>query len=204
MILKKMDRDNLLKIFNEIYKNVDGFSLSISERRKLNLDDKSLVYGEIKPQSFLDLLIKAQVSEKDIFYDLGSGTGKAVILAKLFFNVKKSVGIEILNSLLDVSNEIKNKFINMGFENFNDVFFVKGNFLEPHIDFSEANLVFAHSTCLTDDQLKKLETKCLLLKEGARIILITKIFSSNNFELIYHGETEFSWGYGTTRIYVKK
>jgi SAM-dependent methyltransferase len=196
-----MKDENLLKIFNDIYKDIDGFNLSISERRKLNLDDKTLVYGEIKPQTFLDLLKKANISQNDVFYDLGSGTGKAVVLAMLFFNIKKSVGIDILHSLVEAANEVKNKFIEKGFDNFKNVFFIRDDFL--NFDFSEATLIFAHSTCLNDDQIKKLEEKCLLLKPGSRIILVTKTFSSSNFEIIYKGETEFSWGVGTVSIYLK-
>merc|ERR1712110_788545 len=40
-------------------------------------------YGEISPQSFVSILCQFNVSPGQRFYDLGSGTGKTVVLAWL-------------------------------------------------------------------------------------------------------------------------
>jgi len=56
----------------------------------------SLTYGEIDFESFYEILKLTNPSKGEIMYDIGSGTGKAVIMASLFFPLSKVVGIEIL------------------------------------------------------------------------------------------------------------
>lgn len=54
-----------------------GKTLSKSERHAKNLDDdKSLIYGEVEYDSFYDVLRLIHPQHGQVFYDLGSGTGK--------------------------------------------------------------------------------------------------------------------------------
>jgi SAM-dependent methyltransferase len=197
-----LSREEKIRIFKEIYKDIDGFSLSINERKNLNINDKSFVYGEVLPESFCEILEKAQVSTQDIFYDLGSGTGKAVILAKLIFNVQKSVGIEYLESLYQASLEAYEKFkkiLNLpDFEK--GVEFIKGDLFD--IDFSLATILFINSTCFSDEQLAKISEQTLKLEKGSRLIVLTKTIPDKvNYHLEFENQFPFSWGYATVRIY---
>lgn len=197
-----MTKEEKIKIFKKLYENVDGFSLSINERKKLEIEDKSFVYGEILPESFCEILEKANINENDIFYDLGSGVGKAVILAKLIFNVKKSVGIEYLTSLFEESQKILEKFNNI-FNFDNSVEFIKGDFFQ--VDFSDGTLIFINSTCFSDQQLREIEKLSLKLKNGSRLIVLTKSLSDkDNYELLHENLYPFSWGSATVRIYERK
>ncbi|MGB9598833.1 MAG: hypothetical protein ACPLZH_03265 [Minisyncoccales bacterium] len=46
-------------IFDQLYKEINGMDISLSARKKLGLDDKSLVYGEILFDDFCKLLFKS-------------------------------------------------------------------------------------------------------------------------------------------------
>lgn len=196
-----MTKEEKLKIFKQIFQDIDGFSLSLAERRKLGIDDKSFVYGEIVPESFCEILEKAKIDKDTIFYDLGSGVGKAVILAKLIFDIKKSIGIEYLDSLYQASLNAYQKFKEIfNFEE-GSINFIKGDLFT--IPFNEGNLIFINSTCFDDNQIEKITNLSLNLKQGSKLIVLTKKINDKNFELIFENQFPFSWGMATVRIYQK-
>jgi hypothetical protein len=82
---------NLIKeeaqaLYNELFVDTSlevGKTLSKDERDKKNIHDvKSLIYGEVEFPSFYNVLRKINSKPGSIFYDLGSGTGKAVFVAR--------------------------------------------------------------------------------------------------------------------------
>jgi len=64
----------------------------------------------VTPEGFSKILKDADVKSGGNFYDLGSGTGKAVILASLFGNFAKLVGIELIENLHRASVDIFRRF----------------------------------------------------------------------------------------------
>lgn len=80
--------------FEQLYQSVDGFSLS--RQARVHHDDLDYIYGEINFISFIALLSLAKPNSETIFYDLGSGIGKAVIACALVYPVQKATGIELL------------------------------------------------------------------------------------------------------------
>jgi hypothetical protein len=76
-------------------------SLSQNERRtNQDLDiSTSLTYGEIDTSSFYKILRRLGPCTGQRFYDLGSGTARAVLQAKTVCDFKECHGIEILGSL---------------------------------------------------------------------------------------------------------
>jgi len=187
-------------IFEELYKDIDGIQISLNQRNKLNLTSKELVYGEINFDSFIDLMKKIEPKEEDIFYDMGSGTGKPCIATALVFNVKKIVGYEILSDLVETANKVLKRLIDLNIK-IPQVEFKNQNFLEA--DFSDGTIIFSHATCFEENTMKTFEEKLLSLNKGARIIIITKSLKSKDFSLIEEGEKRMSWGYATYRIYEK-
>ena len=85
------------------YTKVDGFKIAKEYRTSLRNEGKfeeteALQYGEIDCKDFA-ILLERFCSDRESFIDIGSGTGKAVMVAagaKLF---KKATGIEIVETL---------------------------------------------------------------------------------------------------------
>lgn len=110
------------KIFDDLYRSIDGFRLSYKDRREMlagsfecdlpaeefdNLDDHTLTYGETEFNGFRELLISAGAVDGQIFYDLGSGVGKGMIAAALSgICFVKVIGIEILPSLIQCCRDV--------------------------------------------------------------------------------------------------
>ena len=106
------------------------------------------------------MLILAELKPGETLYDLGSGDGRAVIMAAKDFGAR-SVGVELREDL--VKRALSN-IHELGLE-------TKANILQNDIfkvDLSEADVVFLYLTTSANEKVKpKLETE---LKPGARIV----------------------------------
>lgn len=65
------------------------------------MNQTEFTYGEILFSHFIPLLDLCQPQQGEIFYDLGCGGGKPLIVASIAFPLlKRVVGIELLHFLL--------------------------------------------------------------------------------------------------------
>ncbi len=93
-----------------IYKDIRGIDICLKNSAAIEVlrhgkDDKSLTYGEVISSAFESLIfdaIRLLIGKVDqlVFYDLGSGTGKACLTAALCLPaIARSIGLEINPSL---------------------------------------------------------------------------------------------------------
>ncbi len=161
-----------------LYKKVHGKASSIWYRLLHLIQDNEFIYGEIDFLSFYTILERTSPSTQDVFYDLGSGSGKAVLSAILFFNVKKSIGVELLPPLYAQSNTQLEKAIQRFQQHdvekeylpqMERIQFINDSFL--HCDFGDADIIYVAATCLTDATWNELMSKMAGLKPGSQIIV---------------------------------
>ncbi|CAM9865234.1 unnamed protein product [Ectocarpus sp. 12 AP-2014] len=106
--LKIARRKHTLGLLKWLYSRrnaqLDGTKLSLEYRRSfVDHDTRSLTYGEVDVPDFLSILdlVKPQ---NEVFVDLGSGTGKAVLTAACGFpELLKCRGIELVQGLADAA-----------------------------------------------------------------------------------------------------
>lgn len=196
------------RILEALYKKVHAKSSSIRYRLLHLIQNKDFIYGEIDFLSFYTLLERTSPSTQDVFYDLGSGSGKAVLSAALFFNVNKSIGIELLPPLYEQSSTQLEKAIQQFQQNDDEkeylsqmehIQFINDSFL--HYDFGDADIIYVAATCLTDATWNELISKMAGLKPGSRIVVTTRMIHHERFESIYQGVELMSWGLCPVRIY---
>lgn len=187
-----------------LYKKVPAKSASRKYRLFHLIKDKAFVYGEIDFLSFYTILERTNPSSQDVFYDLGSGSGKAVLSAMVFFNVKKSIGIEWLPPLYIQSQKQLEKAMQQDIdkEPLQRVQFINDSFLD--YDFSDADILYVAATCLNDATWLALIDKMTALKPGSRIIVTTKTIQHEQFERVYQGIDLMSWGLSPVTIYIIK
>lgn len=196
---------NKMALFNKIYSTIDGFGTSKKTRQNLNLlSDKSLVYGEVDFMSFKEIIDLANPKKNDVFFDLGSGSGKAVIIAAMCFDFSACIGIELLEPLHQLSAEALKVFhenSNGDIKNIPEIKFYHQNLI--HTDLSSADLIFINATCFPVDFWNTLIKAFDQLEKGVKIIINTKKIDSHFFKEIYSGSHLMSWGMNSVRIYEK-
>lgn len=190
-----------------------GKTLSKHERDRKHLQSqKSLIYGEVIFDSFYDILRTIAPKSGSVFYDLGSGTGKAVLIARLAFDFSKCIGIEILESLheqaLTIAAEYRREYQHLLYESTvssngetltqNSVNFVCDSL--TNFNWTDGDVVFVNSTCFEDDLIKELSQIAEKLNPGAIVVTFTKGLISNKFELLERKRYKMSWGPATVFI----
>lgn len=188
----------------QLYRAISGADLSQAERKTLLNDEDAFIYGEIQFLPFFALLEKAMPRKGEVFYDLGSGIGKAVFTAALYFDFKKTVGIECLPGLNRAAHTQLQKATDylIPIEKLAPIQFVEADFL--NYDFSDANIIFINATCFSYSTWEQLVAKFKLLKSGSRLIVTTKKMPADAFEVIQQSFALMSWGVNLVRIYLKK
>ena len=151
------------------------------------------------------------------FYDLGSGTGKAVIAMSLIFRFKRLIGIEFLENLFKLSLSIKqnyDKSIGDKFESYrqsfdfdspNQIEFLQGDFLKH--SWEDASIIFANSTCFSFNLMTSIANKANKeCKSGTIIITFTKRLTalSVDWELKDGFRRIMTWGIATIYIHRRK
>lgn len=189
------------KTLQHAYKNVNPAYLSKQTRDEMNIQDDAFIYGEIDPQSLLNLIEIAKPGPNEIFYDLGSGSGRAAIAAALCFDFAEVVGIEFLPPLYLLSQnqwsmiqaEHPGKDIKLSF--------ICGDYYE--LDISAADIIFFNATACRGERWDKILAKFKELPVGSRLILTTHRIHDEMFEPLYEGLQLMSWGMNSAYVYRK-
>lgn len=193
-------------ILDTLYGDVQGYALSSSGRSRIAREaDPAFTYGEVTPEAIEYIVSQAQPKQGEVFYDLGSGTGKGVMFASFFGNFAKSIGIELLDELWSSANHTLSRFESelkphLPVEKqFQEIEFRNGDIFTQ--DISDGDVVFSHCTCFDDELMAKLTRQCETLKSGSRVITVTK--GLNSPEFIALGTTPFrmAWGDATICFY---
>lgn len=183
----------------KLYHTVDAANISQQNRHELNLQEDAYIYGEIDFLTFFLTLDKIHPKPTDKFYDLGSGSGKAVFAAALYFDLSFVCGIERLPGLVKLANEQLIKS-NSYLKNSN-VHFINTDLF--NYDFSDADIVFITATCFSYPAWEKLIDRLSLLRTGSRIIVTSKKIEHPNFKLIDQTIELMGWGLSQINIYEK-
>ncbi|MCL9683072.1 hypothetical protein MJ258_02735 [Legionella sp. EUR-108] len=190
------------QIFQQLYQPIDGFMLSNQARQKQNAIEYT--YGEIKFLPFIALLSLVKPDHKTIFYDLGSGIGKAVLACAMVYPVRKSVGVELLPELhLGACSQAEQLAMDPNYaEKAKKIEFILGSFLE--VNLNEATLVFINSTTLLGTVWESLCARINDLPQLNTVITTSKTLISNNFLVTNHTKIEMSWGVVEAYIHRRK
>jgi len=160
-------------------------------------------------KSFNQVLRKIchQMEPGKVFYDIGSGSGRAVFASRFTQDFSKCVGIELLESLHKMSNQVHAKYE----KDFQQILSSKVNktcefYLDNLLDFdwSDGDVVFANSTCFDDSLMEAIGKKASSLKPGSFLVTFTKGIKSEHFEQIEKKRYKMSWGPATVFIHRRK
>ena len=206
-----------------------GKSLSEGERttRGINRRGTALTYGEIRFEPFARALerIKTEFgglgTDGGAFYDLGSGTGKAVFAAALIHRFERCVGIEVLESLHGAALELQQRWdesieprlryvdaresdSDVEAERRSAIELICGDITDPSVcDWSDATLCFANSTCFPMALMRDLASESERCAIGTWFVTFTKELPSEQWETRSASRHKMSWGAATVFVQEK-
>eukprot|EP01120_Amphizonella_sp_Union-15-10_P017513 TRINITY_DN9747_c0_g1_i1.p1 TRINITY_DN9747_c0_g1~~TRINITY_DN9747_c0_g1_i1.p1 ORF type:complete len:552 (+),score=87.58 TRINITY_DN9747_c0_g1_i1:74-1729(+) len=170
-----MNSSDWSSLWNDITCSV-GIDASILKKYKPMSKE---VYGEARP-SFVDKIIRdLNVTESDIFYDIGSGIGN-VVMQIAALTGSRSVGIEIRQDLHDVAlniqghleRELKRRNKCSG-----PIELYRGDATQEDHVLSSATVVFMNNVCYPEEMEQSLKIKFQkLMQDGCRVVTTKKLF----------------------------
>jgi hypothetical protein len=187
-----------------------GKALSNSERRSKRIHQSgnaSFNYGEIDYSSFYEILRRIpQKVKTGRFYDIGSGTGRAVIAARLTQDFQNCIGIEILSGL---HKQALRRVVLFNRSHRSNLFTGQENNISFHctsfedFDWSDGDCIFVNSTSFDAKLMGILARMAERLKGQSVIITFTKSLKeySGEFSVIDSFKRKMSWGRATVFIH---
>jgi hypothetical protein len=193
-------------------------TISQNEKKDKNLTGlSSLVYGEVLFSSLARVICKYIPFSRPnmVFYDVGSGSGRGVMLGSLLHEFKRCTGIEILSGLYGAAMGVRQRYMAEVAErkDAKSVVDVKaaswpsdvllGPEVQFHnsdfrlIDWSDGDVVFANSTCFDEQLMTDLARQAERMKLGAYMMTLTKGLQSTHFQVIESKQYPMSWGMAT-------
>ncbi|MBL7481633.1 hypothetical protein [Legionella bononiensis] len=194
------------QVFNQLYAEVDGFSLSRQARQNQVEDAIEYTYGEIEFFPFVALLSLVNPDCDTVFYDLGCGVGKAVIACGMVYPVRKSVGVEILPELYaSACSQVQKLAANPDYrERTEHIQIIKSNILDADLDLREATLIFINSTTFFGTTWEKVNSLLSHLPLIKTVITTSKPLQNSDFTRINSTKLQMSWGVVPVFIHVRK
>jgi SAM-dependent methyltransferase len=169
--------------------------------------EEGVVYGEVVMPAMAAIFHKLNqrglLTEGGVFYDLGSGIGKAVIAAALLHPFSKCTGIELLKNLHALSVKLQKKFLKSTANTKNichNIEFVNGDIFL--VDWSDASCFFANSTCFDSETMSKLCHSPL--KPGTIGITTSKRLHKSQWRLLELFHLRMSWGQASIFLHTKR
>ncbi|HLF66323.1 MAG TPA: hypothetical protein VI522_01770 [Gammaproteobacteria bacterium] len=178
------------------YEKISGFNLAKEARNIQQLHGYEYIYGEVDLTSFAWLLRHCYIDADTVFYDLGSGVGKAVVCAAQLYDFKKVCGIEQLTLLYECAQQVAQQLPPACAQK---IVFHQADLLT--VNFQDADIVFINATAFLGDFWQALLGKLQQLKPGTSIILVTKHLFPPEFEQIYTDYLPMSWGLARVGVY---
>ena len=178
------------------YLQVSPYSVSTVGRKDKGLmENKNFTYGETLMSSIPKILEGIDISETDVFYELGSGTGYISFFVNQYTPAKKVIGIDIIKGFIDISKIVVK---NLKLKN---IYFYEGDYFTKKID--EGTIFYITATCYDQKDMDRFEEKLDTLPAGIRVITITRPLYSPKYKLLSHKISMFTWSFDQIFYYEK-
>jgi len=152
----------------------------------------SFSYGEVSYPVAAEIVREINITENDVFYDLGCGRGKMMFYTRLSTGAT-CIGVDLLPTHINIAEKITNKLV------ISRLHF----FLEDivNVDLRTGSVVFIHGTTFPDEVHDAVSENIGKMKPGSRFISVSRPYSNPRLELIKKENYFVSWGECTVLFY---
>ena len=165
-----------------------GYRKSHDSREKLDKDEdsSSFYYGEIRFSIFAKAIHKIKTlynglnKDGGVFYDLGSGSGKMVLAAALLYPFSKSIGIEYLSDLHDLSQILVQRYYKSKKRNNTTSVLTKlGDICDETFPwFEDADVIYCNMLAFEEELLHKVRELLKRVRPGTFVLTTGKFIIS--------------------------
>ncbi len=186
----------ICKQLEKVYEGVSGFNIASEEKDHILSKGGAPTYGEIVYESMRAVITRLNLQPEDVFYDLGSGTGKFVAYMHMATKIKKSAGIELSKSRYQLSADALKQLQEQGLlDETRKIEFICGDMTEE--DISDATAIFMCATCFSEELLQRLVHVFVKLKPGLRIVTLKQLPHHPQLKLIRKEHFPTTWSDGS-------
>lgn len=182
-----------------LYREVDGFEIPRPDEKRVWASKGSPTYGEIMPTASLRMLEYLELGAQDVFYDLGSGVGKVVMMAALATSVGRSVGVELSRSRTAKGRRVLERAESRGLLDPGRVELRNEDILKTCLD--DASVIYTCSTAFRLEFMLKIMTKLVRLGRPLTFLSTQWLESRRAFRLADTLRLDMSWR-RRSKIYV--
>lgn len=175
------DRTDVRAYLRALYRGVSGYDISHEEERDVRMARGSPTYGEITFAAVEQLADHLALGPGDVFYDLGSGVGKAVLQLAMTRPLRRVVGLELSPSRHLHASAALARARADGKLVARACAFVHGDILDAPL--ADATVAYTCSTAFSDSFMRKLVRKLAALRPGLR-------FVTTRHPIVRHGFVE--------------
>ncbi len=190
-VVKTLSLEEAKATIEKLYEGVSGFGIPENEVKFIKKAGGAPTYGEIKFESAQKLLEYFKPTEKDVFYDLGSGVGKFVLHAYLTTPVKKSCGIELSGTRYERAVQAFLEAKKMHLFDSRELIFLNEDIIKA--DIKDATIIFMCATCYSDVLMDKIAEKLIEIGSSVRIATLREFKNQPRLKKIDTLKLPMTW-----------
>ena len=177
-----------------------GYDLSRQEIQKAKKEKRydfleGLGYGEVDMDAFIGFLKSLPLIRKDVFVDMGSGSGKAVLAAAFSEIFTQCIGIEILKPLHLLALEAQEKASDLDDEKATRASFLLGDIFDHEEIWRKADVMLVTCTLFSDFMMNKLDEFIQrVVRQGTFVITTTRRLSNPRARLVSENRIKYAKG----------
>lgn len=189
-------------VMNKVFDDLNGFRVTAEEQDSVVARGGFPTYGEITYDSLQILLDELQLTEKDVFVDLGSGIGRVVTQVYLNSPVKKSCGVELCETRYFNALEAKERLKEFDLLDNRQLAYYNENMLD--VDFKDATVFYTCATCFSHELMLALTKKLSKLKKGLRVLTLKELpaYDLYGFKFVKEFNLPMTWSPDGSPVYM--
>ena len=179
------------RLIRRLYREIDVFEIPREEEKAIYASRGSPVYGELMPAAIGHLLAYLQLGESDVFYDLGSGSGKVVLQAAITAPARKCVGVELSATRVAEARKVLQLARDRGLIRARACAFRQEDIMKTYL--RDATVIYTCSTAFSLRFMNMVAARIGRLGRRLRFVTLQELDERRGFERIDELRLDASW-----------
>lgn len=179
------------RLIRQLYRGVDVFEIPREEEKAVFSSRGSPVYGELMPAAIGHMLDYLALGESDVFYDLGSGSGKVVLQTALTAPARKCVGVELAATRVAEARRVLAAARRRGLLRARACSFRHEDFMKTYL--KDATVIYTCSTAFSSRFMNMVAARIARIGRSLRLLSLQDLDPRRGFTEIDVLRLDASW-----------